>query len=192
MLVCFPAETTVNVRPKKVRKRLKKRGRESPEVNYLENTVAIDSARDKDIDVNKFPLETISQHDMATSSPTDHNLTSTSRGRERSSSRLSTIMHQEDFWVRHFDGTNSIAWKTFRAAFLEDYGCLIQEFAPKRIHWILTIVHKDIFAAADDIHKLYYDKFCGKSNHPDRLWIKIKEYASERIFREGVIESMFE
>lgn len=158
----------------------------------MENTVAIDRAGDIDIIPNTFPLETIRQHPMATSSSTEHYLTSTSRVRERSSSRLSTIIHEEDFWDRHFDGTNSISWKTFRAAFLADYGCLIQEFAPKRIHWILTIVHKDIFAAADDIHKLYYDKFCGKSNHPDRLWKKIKEYASERIFREGVIESMFE
>lgn len=116
---------------------------------------------------------------------------STSRRRERSSSRLSTN-HTDDFWDRHFDGSNSISWKSFRAAFLEDYGCLIQEFAPQRVHWILTIVHKDIFAAKDDIHRLYYDKFCGRSNHPDRLWMKIKEYASERIFREGVIESMFE
>lgn len=115
----------------------------------------------------------------------------TLRGRERAWSRISA-MHSDDFWARHFDGYNSISWRSFRAAFLEDYGAVIHDFAPQRIHWILSIVHTDIFAAADDIHKLYYDKFCGKSEHPDRLWLKIKEYASERIFREGVIESMFE
>jgi len=188
------AEKETNARPKKVRKRKKKKGHEAREAKYLENNaITLDEG---DIDVstiaNTFPLETnpaINKNRIIDS--TDTYTSSTKRGRQRASSRAST-MHTEDFWERHFDGSNSIAWTRFRAAFLEDYGCLIQEFAPQRIHWILTIVHQDIFAAADDIHKLYYDKFCGKSGHPDRLWVKIKEYATERIFREGVIESMFE
>ena len=65
---------------------------------------------------------------------------------------------------------------------------MIHEFAPKRVQWILYIVHTDIFAAQDDIHKFYCDKFCCKSKKPDRLREKIEDYASERIFREGVIE----
>ena len=192
MFVFFLSE--INVPSKKVRKRRKKKGNEAREAKYMENTPTIDAGN---IDIttiaNTFPLETKpalnkkSHMDVSRESF----LSSMPRERERTLSRTST-MHDEDFWERHFGESNSISWKRFRAAFLEDYGCVIQEFAPQRIHWILTIVHKDIFASADDIHKLYYDKFCGKSHHPDRLWVKIKEYASERIFREGVIESMFE
>lgn len=117
---------------------------------------------------------------------------SNSPRREKLLPKIKTT-HTEDFWDRHFAGRISVLWKTFRAAFLEDYGSLIQEFAPQRINWILTIIHNDIFSGEDAIHKLYYDKFCGKANqHPDQLWLKVKEYATERIFREGVIESMFE
>ena len=192
MSVFILLETTVS--PKKARKRKKKKGRKGREVNYLENTGMADASEIEISTIaNAFSKETNlaieENHQIATSA--ECFLSSPPRRRERASSRAST-MHSEDFWERHFEGCNSISWKSFRAAFLEDYGHLIQEFAPQRIHWILTIVHKDIFAAADDIHKLYYDKFCGKSHHPDRLWLKIKEYASERIFREGVIESMFE
>ena len=175
-----------------MRKRKKKKECDSRRANYyLENN---ESGNKSQIDIST----------MEESFPTVDNLTINKKsnravsvesftlyGRERASSRVST-MHSDDFWARHFDGHNSAPWKSFRAAFLEDYGAVIHEFAPKRIHWILSIVHTDIFASKDDIHKLYYNKFCGKSEHPDRLWLKIKEYASERIFREGVIESMFE
>ena len=136
-------------------------------------------------DINVIKSHMMSSNDSFKDSET--------KRRERGSSKKKTT-YVEDFWYRHFEGKDSVSWKTFRAAFLEDYNCLIQEFAPRRVNWILTIIHNDIFASADDIHKLYYDKFCGKDDHPqpDHLWRKIKEYASERVFREGVIESMLE
>ncbi|XP_078355320.1 uncharacterized protein LOC144639930 [Oculina patagonica] len=188
---CFAFRSESTSRPEKVRKRKKKKEYESRKANYLENTVTVDKG---DIDIctmeNKFPtVEKLSVRKTSYKAVSMESLTL--RGRERAWSRVSA-MHSDDFWTRHFEGYNSISWRSFRAAFLEDYGAVIHDFAPQRIHWILSIVHTDIFAAADDIHKLYYDKFCGKSEHPDRLWLKIKEYASERIFREGVIESMFE
>ena len=183
----------------KARRRKKKKAGKGREVYYLENTAMADSTNDIEICTvtsHSLPAETspIKQKANQMTASTECIASSSVCGRERTWSRSSAapVLHSTDFWDRHFDGTNSVSWKTFRAAFLDDYGCVIQEFAPQRIHWILTIVHKDIFAAANDIHKLYYDKFCGKSRHPDRLWVNIKQYAAERIFREGVIESMFE
>lgn len=185
----FITESTL--RSKKVRKRKKKKGCDSRKANYLESNESVDKGQ---IDIATIE-DTFPTGDNLTINKKSNRAVSmeslTLRGRERAWSRVSTI-HSDDFWARHFNGHNSVSWKSFRAAFLEDYGAVIHDFAPKRIHWILSIVHTDIFAAADDIHKLYYDKFCGRSEHPDRLWLKIKEYASERIFREGVIESMFE
>ena len=186
----FIAESTFH--SKKVRKRKKKKECDPQRANYyLENN---ESANKSQTDISTME-DTFPKGDNLTISKRSNRAASmeslTLRGRERAWSRVST-MHSEEFWARHFDGYNSVSWKSFRAAFLQDYGAVIHDFAPKRIHWILSIVHTDIFAAKDNIHKLYYDKFCGRSEHPDRLWLKIKEYASERIFREGVIESMFE
>jgi len=186
----FITESTFYSR--KVRKRKKKKECESRRAKYyLEND---ESANKSQIDISTKE-ETFPKGDNLTRNKRSNRAASmeslTLRGRERAWSRVST-MHSDEFWARHFDGYNSVSWKSFRAAFLQDYGALIHDFAPKRIHWILSIVHTDIFAAKENIHKLYYDKFCGRSENPDRLWLKIKEYASERIFREGVIESMFE
>ena len=116
---------------------------------------------------------------------------SATRRRSRAASQLS-ITYTEDFWDRHFQGENRTPWREFRAAFLEDYGAFIQDFAPRRMHWILAIVHEDIFRNMDDIYRPHYEKFCKKYEGGDRLWPSVKEYASERIFREGVLESMFE
>ena len=181
-------------RSKKEKRSKRKRQREAQTTKYLENTAKNEGHVNANKRENLYAIEEsnlmakLNPHAVSVESLLS--LTS-SGGRSRTASRLSTI-NSKDFWQRHFDGDKLISWKRFRAAFLEDYGSMIHEFAPKRIHWILYIVHTDIFAAQDDIHKLYYDKFCGKSKTPDRLWEKIKEYASERIFREGVIESMLE
>lgn len=189
---CFAFLSESTLRSKKARKRKKKRECDSRRANYyLENN---ESTNKSQIDIStieeNFPTgDNLAINKKSNKAASMESLTL--RGRERAWSRVST-MHSDDFWARHFEGHNSVSWKRFRSAFLEDYGAVIHDFAPKRIHWILSIVHTDIFAATDDIHKLYYDKFCGRSEHPDRLWLKIKEYASERIFREGVIESMFE
>ena len=180
------------LRSKKVRKRKKKKECDSRRENYyLENNESANrSQRDITTIEETFPTgDNLAINKKSNRAVSMESLTL--RGRERAWSRVSTI-HSDEFWARHFDGQNSVSWEIFRAAFLDDYGAVIHDFAPKRIHWILSIVHTDIFAAADNIHKLYYDKFCGRCEHPDCLWLKIKEYASERIFREGVIESMFE
>ncbi|KAJ7387128.1 hypothetical protein OS493_004093 [Desmophyllum pertusum] len=190
-LQCFTFRSETALRPKKVRKRKKKKECESRKANYLESTVTGDEG---EINISTTSITCPMGENPTTNQKSCRAVSMESlplRGRERAWSRVST-MHSDDFWTRHFGGNNLISWKCFRAAFLEDYGSMIHDFAPQRMHWILSIVHTDIFAAADNIHKLYYDKFCGKSEHPDRLWLTIKEYASERIFREGVIESMFE
>ncbi|PFX31690.1 hypothetical protein AWC38_SpisGene3468 [Stylophora pistillata] len=175
---------------KRGRQRRKQLESESRKAKYLVNAKSLDEGTEICTGKNDIPTEgKPASHDKSFKAMSMESLTL--RKRERSCSRPSP-MNSADFWLRHFDGENSVSWRTFRAAFLEDYGSVIQEFAPNRMHWILTIVHTDIFGAAEDIHKLYYEKFCGKSENPDRIWIKVKEYASERIFREGVIESMFE
>lgn len=189
----FKFITESTLRSKKVRKKTKKKECDSRRANYyLENN---ESANKSQIDISTIEETFPAGDNNPTTNKKSNRAVSTEsltlRSRERAWSRVSAI-HSDEFWARHFDGQNSVSWRSFRAAFLEDYGAVIQDFAPKRIHWILSIVHTDIFAAADNIHKLYYDKFCGRSEHPDCLWLKIKEYASERIFREGVIESMFE
>ncbi|EDO37774.1 predicted protein [Nematostella vectensis] len=114
--------------------------------------------------------------------------------RTRASSQLTTIQDKElDFWVRHFPTRNDVPWEEFRAAFIDDYGTLILEFAPCRLNWIMSILQMNIFEGRDNIYKMHYDKYCGKNDkNPDKLWLKVKKYASERIFREGVVESMFE
>ena len=175
---------------KRGRQRRKPLECESRKAKYLNNTQSLDESTETYEERNVAPIDgELASHKKSLKAMSMESLTQSKR--ERSCSRPSP-MYSDDFWLRHFDGENSVSWKTFRAAFLEDYGSVIHEFAPHRMHWILTIVHTDIFGSVEDIHKLYYEKFCGKSKNPDRLWIKIKEYASERIFREGVIESMFE
>lgn len=191
-MLCLIFVTETTFWSKRVRQTKREVECESRKAKYLVHTTSLDEGTDISTRTNATTTEKKLELTKKQSYRAVSMESVTLCGRERSCSRQSTRMHSEDFWVRHFDGKNSISWKSFRAAFLEDYGSVIHEFAPQRMHWILTIVHTDIFAAADDIHKLYYDKFCGRSDHPDRLWIKVKEYASERIFREGVIESMFE
>ncbi|XP_044173856.1 uncharacterized protein LOC122957648 isoform X2 [Acropora millepora] len=164
--------------PKQTEKRKNKKGNNSRESKY----------REKEDTIHKGNM-ILTKSSSNTNNSFGH---SNSPRRDKSSPKMKTTL-TEDFWDRNFAGQISVLWKPFRAAFLEDYGSLIQEFAPKRINWILTIIHNDIFCGEDAIHKRYYDKFCGKANqHLDRFWLKVTEYASERIFREGVIESMFE
>lgn len=114
--------------------------------------------------------------------------------RPRTETAMSSIQNQQvDFWKRHFDPRTNVSWTEFRSAFLQDYGNVIYDFSPKRVNWILSIVHMDIFEGRDLIYKMHYDKYCGKSSkNPDRLWMKVKQYATERIFREGLVESLFE
>lgn len=114
--------------------------------------------------------------------------------RPRTDSEMSSIQNQQiDFWTRHFDPRTNVSWTEFRSAFLQDYGTLIYDFSPKRVNWILSIIHMDIFEGRDFIYKMHYDRYCGKTTkNPDRLWLKVKQYATERIFREGVVESLFE
>lgn len=174
----LPLVVICSAEPKQTEKRKNKKGNNSRESKY----------REKEDTIHKGNM-ILTKSCSNTNNSFGH---SNSPRRDKSSPKMKTT-HTEDFWDRNFAGQISVLWKPFRAAFLQDYGSLIQEFAPKRINWILTIIHNDIFCGEDAIHKRYYDKFCGKANqHLDRFWLKVTEYASERIFREGVIESMFQ
>ena len=111
-------------------------------------------------------------------------------GKSKSESQLLT-QHDEDFWRRNFQVSSRVEWTEFRAAFLNDYGKQLKEFSHERFHWILNILHVEVFGGDDVILKTGYDRFCGHSHEPDKFWLKVKEYAIDRIFKEGVAESLF-
>lgn len=106
--------------------------------------------------------------------------------------RESSIENQrEDFWKRHFETRANVPWSEFRSSFLQDYRTCILEFSSNRVNWFLSLLHMEVFEGRECIYRTQYDRYCGKSHkNPDQLWEKIKQYATERIFREGVVESL--
>lgn len=98
---------------------------------------------------------------------------------------------KEDFWKRHFEARANVPWAEFRSSFFDDYGTAIREFSSNRVNWFLTLLHMEVFEGRECIYRTQYNRYCGRSNNnPDQLWEKLKEYATERIFREGVAESL--
>lgn len=111
--------------------------------------------------------------------------------KSKSESQLMITEQTEEFWRRHFDARPRVDWTEFRVAFLNDYGKQLREFSRERFYWILNILHVEVFGGSDVTDKNDYDRFCGHSTDPDRFWLKVKEYAIDRIFKEGVAESLF-
>ena len=103
---------------------------------------------------------------------------------------LTATEQDGDFWNRNFQTSTRVNWTDFRNAFLEDYGKQLREFSHDRFHWILNILHVEVFDGGDVITKTDHDRFCGYSGDPNRFWLKVKEYAIDRIFKEGVAESL--